>query len=141
MNNITLIGRLVRDPESRDTERSSVCNFTVAVDRYMKRDEADFFRCDAWGKTGEFVQKYFKKGDPIAVTGPLQLREYDKRDGTKGYSLEVNVQRASFVPQPPKNRDDSEPSWVADARDVANAETKDDKYLEPAEDIALPFDF
>lgn len=145
MNNITLSGRLVADPELREFGTNTVCNFRIAVKRPYKdketgKYESDFFSCSAWGKQGENIERYFHKGEPIEITGWVRLREYTTRDGRDGATMDVSVDRFDF-PQSSNRQTDSEPSWVADARAVANAETKDDKYLEPAEDIALPFDF
>ena len=80
LNHITIMGRLVRDPELRSTQSgTSVASFTVAVDRdFGGRDggekQTDFIDCVAWRQTGEFVSKYFRKGSMIVVSGKLQSR-------------------------------------------------------------------
>ena len=96
MNHIVLHGRMVRDPEGRSVGERTVVNFTVAVNRAFKRDEADFFECAAWGKTGEFVQKYFGKGQEILLSGEMQMRKYQAQDGTSRVAWSVNVANAEF---------------------------------------------
>lgn len=102
MNRITLIGNLVRDPESRTTNSgSSVCSFTVAVNRRGKQaegqPEADFFRVSAWNKMGENCQKYLTKGKKVAVVGSVSVHTYQAQDGTTKASLEVFAQDVEFL--------------------------------------------
>lgn len=96
MNLITIHGRLTRDPETRTAGNGTVARFTVAANRSYDRDTADFFDCDAWGKTGEFVQQYFNKGQEIIVTGEMQSRKYDDKDGNKRTAWAVRVDRVVF---------------------------------------------
>ena len=96
LNVIALQGRLVRDPELRKTgSGKSVASFTIAVDR-GKEKVTDFIPCVAWEKNGEFVDKYFLKGDPILVQGKLQTRQYEDRDGHNRTVFEVLVREVSF---------------------------------------------
>lgn len=100
MNKVILMGRLTRDPELKETPNGvSVCSFTIAVNRRYKNAEgnydADFVNCVAWRQTGEFVSKYFAKGQMIAVAGSLQTRTYEK-DGQKRYVTEVLVDEVNF---------------------------------------------
>lgn len=109
MNNTTLVGRLVRDVELKQTGAdTSVTNFTVAVQRAFKNAqgeyESDFIDCVAWRGTADFMSKYFKKGDPIALSGSIQTRNYENSEGRKVYVTEVVAENVSFVPQPPKNQ-------------------------------------
>lgn len=102
MNKVILMGRLTRDPETRTTTGgTSVCSFSIAVDRsYVKQGEerqADFFNCVAWNKTGEFVSKYFTKGNKILLEGELQNNNYEDNNGVKHYSVNVNVGKVYFV--------------------------------------------
>lgn len=109
MNSISISGRLTKDPELRRTQNgTAVCSFCVAVDRPGVKDKTDFIDCVAWEKRGEFVSKYFSKGDPIEVNGVLTTRSYEDRDGNKRKSVEVNCDRISFTKQK-KQRGDSEP--------------------------------
>ena len=95
MNKAFLKGRLTRDPEVRYTQNNTlVATFTIAVNR-KEKDKADFINCIAWGKTGEFVSKYFKKGQEILAVGRIQVRDYDK-DGKKVYVTEVIVEEVEF---------------------------------------------
>ena len=100
LNHIDLMGRLVRDPEVKTTQSGvAVCNFTIAVDRdYKNGDErvADFVDCVAWRGTAEFVQKYFSKGRMAVVSGSLQSRKWEDKDGNKRTSWEVQVQNVYF---------------------------------------------
>jgi len=104
LNIITIMGRIVRDPETRFLQSStnSVTRFTVAVERdYKAADEekpkTDFINCVAWNKTGEFVEKFFRKGSMIAVTGSLELDSYTNKDGLKVYTTDVRVNKAFFT--------------------------------------------
>lgn len=101
MNSLSLVGRLARDPELRNTQSgTAVCSFTIACDRRPDKDgkrEADFIACTAWGKSAEFVAKYFKKGQRIGLTGRIQVRSYDAQDGSKRYVCEVVADNVEFV--------------------------------------------
>ena len=82
MNKIVIMGRISKDIELKTTNSGkSVANFSVAVNRKLKRDEVDFFDCNAWGKTGEFISQYFSKGRMIAITGEMQSRKYTDKNG------------------------------------------------------------
>ena len=102
LNHITIMGRLVRDPELRSTQSgTSVASFTVAVDRdFGGRDggekQTDFIDCDAWRQTGEFVSKYFRKGSMIVVSGRLQSRKWQDREGNNRTNWEVVADNVYF---------------------------------------------
>lgn len=98
LNHIVLMGRLTADPELRYTQsQTPVASFTVAVERDFSREkEVDFIDCVAWRQTGEFVSKYFQKGSMVVVTGSLQSRKWQDRDGNKRINWEVNVDHAYF---------------------------------------------
>ena len=95
------MGRLTKDPEVRYTQGdNSMCiaSFTIAVDRRFKGEQsADFINCVAFGKLGEHVEKYYRKGLKIALTGRLQVRNYTNRDGKKVYVTEVVVEELEFA--------------------------------------------
>ena len=103
MNKVILMGRLTRDPEVRYTQTSNtlVASFSLAVNRRFVRQgeerQADFINCVAWNKTGEFVSKYFKKGQQVAVVGRLQTRTWDDDQGVKHYVTEVVAEEAYFA--------------------------------------------
>lgn len=104
MNKCTLVGRLTHDPEVRYTtgeNASAIARFSIAINRRFKNAEgnydADFINCVAFGKTGEFIEKYFKKGMAIGVTGRIQTGSYTNKDGQKVYTTDVVVEEAEFV--------------------------------------------
>jgi single-strand DNA-binding protein len=97
MNKIIIKGRLARNPETKQTNNGkNVCNFSVAVNRRMNKDEADFFECTAWEKTGEFVTKYFTKGQEILIEGRMESRNYDDKNGNKRIAWGVTVEQVDF---------------------------------------------
>lgn len=123
MNQVILMGRLVRDPETRTAKDSTVCNFTLAVDRKFKsangERQADFINCIAWRQTGEFISKYFTKGSMIAVVGSMQTSTWEK-DGVKQYKTEVVVEQAHFTGE--------------------KKEAKSDGFVKHEQETLLPFD-
>ena len=102
MNKVILMGRLTRDPEVRYTQTSNtlVASFSLAVNRRFVRQgeerQADFFNIVAWGKTGEFCSKYFKKGQQVGVIGRLQTRTWDDDKG-RHYITEVVAEESYFA--------------------------------------------
>ena len=102
LNHITIMGRLTRDPELRTTQSGvSVASFTAAVDRdFGGRDggerQTDFIDCVAWRQTGEFVSKYFHKGSMMVVSGRLQSRKWQDREGNNRTSWEINADNVYF---------------------------------------------
>ena len=103
MNKVILIGRLVADPEvkySQGENSTAIARYRLAVDRKFKRDgeqTADFISCIAFGKSGEFVDKYLHKGTKIAVTGRIQTGSYTNKDGVKVYTTDVIVEEQEFA--------------------------------------------
>lgn len=104
MNKAILIGRLTRDPDVRYSQTDSnmaIARFSLAVDRRYKKqgDEttADFFNCTAFGKQGEFVEKYLKKGTKVVVTGRIQNDNYTNKEGQKVYSVQIMVEEIEFA--------------------------------------------
>ena len=114
MNKVILLGRLTKDPEVRYTQSSNtlVANFTLAVNRrFVKEGDtqtADFINISAWAKTGEFVSKYFKKGQQVAIVGRIQSRNWEDDQGQKHYATEVIAEEAYFADSK-KEDDNSEP--------------------------------
>lgn len=100
LNHITIMGRIGTDIELRRTGNGvAVASFTVAVDRDFKsggEKETDWIDCVAWRQTGEFIQKYFAKGRMIVVSGRLQVRSWEDKDGKKRKTAEVVVDNAYF---------------------------------------------
>lgn len=132
INNVVLLGRLVADPELKQTQSGiSVANFTLAVDRsYCKpgaERQCDFIDCVAWKGTGEFVSKYFRKGQLIAVTGSIQTRTYTDKEGNKRKVFEILVNSASFCESKKSSGNtDSNPYPAGDQTTKDDFETVDD---------------
>ncbi|MDR0446680.1 MAG: single-stranded DNA-binding protein [Oscillospiraceae bacterium] len=103
MNQVVLMGRLTRDPELRHTQTGTpVASFTIAVDRgFAPRDggerQTDFIDIVAWRQTAEFVVKYFVKGQLVAVSGRLQIRDWTDKDGNKRRNAEVIAENVYFT--------------------------------------------
>lgn len=103
MNKVILCGRLTKDPEVRYTQgENSTCvsRYTIASDRkYSKGEEkqTDFISCVAFGKSGEFAEKYLKKGTKILITGRIQTGSYTNKDGQKVYTTDVVAEEHEFV--------------------------------------------
>jgi single-strand DNA-binding protein len=122
MNNITLLGRLTADPELKHTANQvPVVNFTLAVDRdYTPKGEekqADFINCVGWRHTAEFISRYFRKGQRMALTGTLQTRKYTDKDGNNRTAYEVVVNAAYFADS---KQNDTSPNVSAYAPQSAN---------------------
>lgn len=101
LNTITIMGRLTRDPELRRTGSGvAVASFTVAVDRDFasqgQEKETDFIECVAWRNTAEFVSKHFAKGKMIVVSGRLQIRKWQDKDGNKRQTAEIVADNCYF---------------------------------------------
>lgn len=140
MNNVTLVGRFTKDPDVRYTDGgTSISRFTIAVDRRFKKDgeqNADFINCVAFGKTAEFIEKYFKKGMRVGITGRIQTGSYEDKDGKKVYTTDVIAENVEFVES--KNSSDSEQQ---DSRPTPrNASVDGFTGFDNADDEELPFD-
>ena len=112
MNKVVLIGRLTKDPELRFSPGTGIAisRFTIAVNRRKKEDgtqEADFIPCVAWRKQAENLANYQKKGNQIAVTGRIQTRNYDGKDGIKRYVTEVVAEEVQFLDKVNKENNNS----------------------------------
>lgn len=104
MNKVILMGRLTRDPEVRYSQGenpTAIARYTLAVDRRFIRNNddqsADFIGCVAFGRAGEFAEKYFRKGTKIAVTGRIQTGSYTNKDGVRVYTTDVVVEEQEFA--------------------------------------------
>lgn len=102
INQVTLVGRLTRDPELRYTpEGKAVSNVTLAVNRNYRNQkgelDADFVQCTLWRKTAENTVQYCRKGSMIGITGRIQTRNYDNQEGRKVYVTEVVAETVRFV--------------------------------------------
>lgn len=114
MNCVQIVGRLVKNPELRQNSETSVARFTVAVDRKYKKDEADFISCVAFGKSAEFVDKYFSKGNRIGIVGEWRSGNYTNKDGQKVYTNDCVVNSVEFV----ESKRDSAPAQNDDFMNI-----------------------
>ena len=104
MNKVILMGRLTRDPEIRyggADNQLAIARFSLAVDRRFRRAgdsaDADFFNCTAFGKQGEFVERYLKQGTKVLLTGRIQNDNYTNREGQKVYSVQIIAEEIEFA--------------------------------------------
>lgn len=126
MNNISLLGRLTKDPELKKSSSDLLfCNFSLAVNKIGKKDEADFFNCVAFGKTAELIEKYCKKGNQLAVTGSMTSNKKDDKIywsvSVSGISLIGSSQQNNNSEETPKKevkREVSKNNDVLDDDDV-----------------------
>ena len=130
MNKVYLIGNLTRDPEiSTTTSGISVCRMSIAVSRRFANAEggrdADFFNVTAWRGTADNCAKFLKKGNKIAVSGSIQTRNYEKADGTKGFSIDIVADEVEFL--------------SSRAGEGMSEKKEDVAELQPIDDDTLPF--
>ena len=137
MNKVILIGRLTKDPEIRYSQGASstcIARYTLAVDRKFKQEgqpNADFINCIAFGKLGEFAEKYLRKGIKIAVTGRIQTGSYKNKDGNTVYTTDVVVEEQEFCES--KSQSNSQPQ---------TAQSNDNSWMsipDNLDDSSLPF--
>ena len=117
MNKVIIIGRFTRDPEikySTGENATATARFSLAVNRRFKNKEgnydADFINCVAFGKTAEFIEKYFTKGMAIGITGRIQTGSYTNKEGQKVYTTDVVVEETEFVESKNKSTSDNVPN-------------------------------
>lgn len=133
-NHIIVGGRLTAKPELKTTPSgTTVCNFSVAVNRKGKEQTTDFINCVSFSKTAEFVSKFFDKGSSICVVGSLQVRRYTDKDGNKRTATDVLVDSAHFVDGRGENA-----SGQTETQATAEAPTADN-FQPLADDADLPF--
>ena len=125
MQSLTIIGNLTRDPETRTTTSgSTVCSFTVAVNRRKKvqgQPDADFFRVSAWNKLGENCQKFLAKGRKVCVVGSVTAHAYSQKDGKPAASLEVMANDVEFL----SSKGEAESNSATDESGFTQVETDD----------------
>ena len=118
MNKVFLIGNLTRDPELRETPSGvAMCRFAIAVQRpYSSQDgerQTDFFECTAWRGLGETIARFTKKGKKVAVSGSIQIRNYEDNQGVKRTAVDIIAQDVEFLS--PRDSDDAFDDVVTDA--------------------------
>ena len=124
MNKVILMGRLTRDPEVRYSQgenATAIARYTIAVDRRYKKEgdaSADFIGCVAFGKLGEFAEKYLRKGTKVVVTGRIQTGSYTNKDGQKVYTTDVVVEENEFAES--KRSDDNAPASMPEGNGFMN---------------------
>ena len=117
INKVILSGRITRDIEIKTTlSRTAVTQFSLAVERSFARQgeerQTDFITCVAWGKTAEFIGRYFGKGRSIVILGNLRTRTYDDKNGTKHYVTEVYVDETQFTFEPKNAQEGSQTAYA-----------------------------
>lgn len=135
LNHSTVVGRLSRDVNVSSSGDSTIAKGTVAVTRDFKNKdgnyEADFISFVAFGKTAEFIEKFFKKGDVIAIEGAIRTGSYQNKDGATIYTTDIAVEKASFVPGSKKSDE------VTETTETKKSTTKKAKKeeVDPDEDF------
>lgn len=128
MNVFIGIGRLTKDPEVRTTnEGMTVSRYTLAIDRIGKDKGADFISCVAFGKVGEFAEKYLHKGTKIAIEGRIQTGSYTNKNGDKVYTTDVIVSSHEFCERKADGSAESAPAGADNFMDI------------PPDDDEIPF--
>ena len=120
MNKVILVGRLTKDPDIHQAGDKLVARFTIAVDRRFKQDggsSADFPSIVAFGKTAEFIQKYFYKGMKIALDGRLQTGSYTNRDGNTIYTPDVIAEAVEFADSKKAGNNENDFIQIAEVED------------------------
>lgn len=138
MNNVILIGRLIKDVELRYTQSSNAtyARFTIAVDRQMSKDKkqeaeangqptADFINIVVWGKQAENCQRYLQKGRNVAIQGRIQSGSYTAQDGTRKFVTEVWAERVQFIEWGEKKEDHTQPFGQFDELEYTEATNED----------------
>lgn len=116
MNNVSLMGRLTQNPELKTTQNGTrVTSFSLAVDRkYTPKGQerkTDFITCVAWRVSAEFISKWFRKGDMIGITGEIQTRNYEDKNGNKRTAVEVVIDNAYFCGKKNESQQTEQPTF------------------------------
>lgn len=150
MNKVILMGRLTRDPEVRYStsgdNQLAIARYTLAVDRRFKRDgdqSADFIRCVAFGRSGEFAEKYFHQGTKIVVEGRIQTGSYQDKDGKTVYTTEVVVENQEFAESKATadSNNNYQPQQPVASQPTAPAGDGFMNIPDSVDDSGLPFNF
>lgn len=144
MNKVILMGRLTRDPEIRYTQGQQpmcVARYTIAVDRRSRDQQADFISCVAFGKLGEFAEKYLHQGMKMCIEGHIQTGSYTDRDGRKIYTTDVIVDSNEFAESKSagERQTGSRPENTAAAESYSYDSDGFAHIPEGADDLGLPF--
>lgn len=147
MNKVILMGRLTRDPEVRYSSGENalaIARYTLAVDRRFHKDNeasADFIACVAFGKGGEFAEKYLRQGTKIVVTGRIQTGSYTNREGQKVYTTEIVVEDQEFAESKAASQNNSQTSAGSRQQPPPPMPTNKDGFMQIPDGIdeELPF--
>lgn len=147
MNKVILMGRLTRDPEVRYSygeNALAIARYTLAVDRRFHKDNeasADFISCVAFGKGGEFAEKYLRQGTKIVVTGRIQTGSYTNREGQKVYTTEIVVEDQEFAESKAASQNNSQTSAGSRQQPPPPMPTDKDGFMQIPDGIdeELPF--
>lgn len=145
MNVVTLVGRLVRDPDLRYTQQGhAVANFTIAINRPFKgengQQEADFINCVAWRKPAENLANYMKKGNRIGVSGSIQTRSFEGQDGKTVYVTEVLANNIEFLESKSSGGQSGQPAAGGRQAPSRNQSPADDPFKDTSEPIDITDD-
>lgn len=144
MNNASLVGRLVRDPEVRygQNESVSVAKFSLAVERKWKRDgepTVDFINCTVFGKSAEFTEKYFRKGMRVAITGRIQTGSYKNKDGQTVFTTEIIVESQEIAQSKSESNESSTASNAEAGKSPYGSSGDDFMSIPEGTEDELPF--
>lgn len=147
MNKVILMGRLTRDPEVRYSQgatSTAIARYTLAVDRRFKKEgetTADFISCVAFGKSGEFAERYLKQGTKIVISGRIQTGSYTNREGQKVYTTEVDVEEQEFAESKAASQNNSQASAAGQQQAPPPMPTDKDGFMQIPDGIdeELPF--
>ena len=144
MNNVSLVGRLVRDPEVRygQNESVSVAKFSLAVERRFKRDgepTVDFINCTVFGKSAEFTEKYFRKGMRVAITGRIQTGSYKNKDGQTVFTTEIIVESQEIAQSKSESNESSTASNAEAGKSPYGSSGDDFMFVPEGVEDELPF--
>lgn len=146
MNKVILMGNLTRDPEIRYTQSENsmaIARFSLAVNRRFARQgdtDVDFFNCTAFGRQAEFVEKYFKQGSRMLLTGRIQNDNYTNKNGEKVYSVQIIAEEIEFAERK-STADANASAFQADGAPQPTAAKADDDFMDLPTGIedGLPF--
>jgi len=145
LNKVILIGRLTRDPELKYTQANtavahlSIANNRTFVQNGEKKEQVSFFDCVAWGKTGEVIAQYCKKGKQIAIDGRLQQRSWEDKEGKKRSSVEITIENFQFLGSSGQSGDYSSGSSEADIAESRAIEASLERTGSVQESDDIPF--
>ena len=142
MNQFYFIGNLTKDPEVRTTNAGiKVCNFTIAINRRMKNNgeqQTDFFNIVAWRQPAELCERYLSKGKKVAITGSIQMRNYEDKNGIKRTAVDFLADEVEFL-SPADKGARKEMEYRAEERIAITQEGEAATEFTQADDAELPF--